>query len=74
MILFILFLSIYYSAYAAYLISYRPPRRVIEEYGYHVEFMHKFGTTMTGNYIDFIEFCVVLLNNNNDAMCSFVYN
>ena len=37
------------SAYAEWFISYRPPHRVIEEYGYEVEFKHKMATSMHGN-------------------------
>jgi hypothetical protein len=31
-----------------YLISYRPPKRVMEEYGYEVEFIHQMNTKMFG--------------------------
>jgi len=37
------------SQYAQYLVSYRPPRRVIEEYGYAVEFVDKVSTSMHGS-------------------------
>jgi hypothetical protein len=36
------------SVYPRYLISYRPPRRVIDEYGYEVEFIHQMNTKMYG--------------------------
>lgn len=39
----------WYSTHAQYLISYRTPRRVLDEYGYEVEFIGKIGTTMTGS-------------------------
>eukprot|EP00605_Chrysophyceae_sp_TOSAG23-4_P000637 GSChrysophyteH1.ASY1.ANO1.718.1 assembled CDS len=37
------------SQYAQYLISYRPPRRVISEYGYRVEFVTQMTTSMHGS-------------------------
>ena len=37
------------SQYAQYLVSYRPPRRVIEEYGYAVEFITQMTTSMHGS-------------------------
>jgi hypothetical protein len=37
------------SMYAKYFISYRPPHRVIHEYGYDVEFMSQFLTSMHGS-------------------------
>jgi hypothetical protein len=37
------------SQYAQYLISYRPPRRVIDEYGYDVEFVDQITTSMHGS-------------------------
>ena len=37
------------SQYAQYLVSYRPPRRVIEEYGYAVEFIDQISTSMHGS-------------------------
>jgi hypothetical protein len=37
------------SFYAKYFISYRPPHRVINEYGYKVEFMNQFLTSMHGS-------------------------
>lgn len=37
------------SVHARYLISYRPPRRVLEEYGYDVEYMHSMNTSMFGS-------------------------
>lgn len=37
------------SVYATTLISYRPPRRVIHEYGYNVEFIAKLPTNMCGS-------------------------
>ena len=43
------------SIYAKYLISYRPPHRVIHEYGYAVEEMTHFITSMHG------EHCTVVL-------------
>ena len=36
------------SAYAEWFISYRPPHRVIGEYGYEVEFKHQMMTSMHG--------------------------
>jgi hypothetical protein len=38
--------------YAKYFISYRPPHRVIDEYGYNVEYMHHFLTSMHGTFCD----------------------
>jgi hypothetical protein len=37
------------SIHAQYLVSYRPPRRVIEEYGYAVEFIDQCLTSMFGS-------------------------
>ena len=37
------------SQYAQYLVSYRPPRRVIEEYGYEVELVDQITTSMHGS-------------------------
>jgi len=37
------------SQYAQCLVSYRPPRRVIEEYGYEVEFIDQMSTSMHGS-------------------------
>ena len=37
------------SQYAECLVSYRPPRRVIEEYGYDVEFVEQLPTSMHGS-------------------------
>jgi hypothetical protein len=37
------------SVHAKYLISYRPPRRVLDEYGYDVEFITKLSTSMFGS-------------------------
>ena len=37
------------SCHCRYLVSYRPPRRVIDEYGYSVEFVDKIMTSMTGS-------------------------
>jgi hypothetical protein len=37
------------SQYAECLVSYRPPRRVIEEYGYAVEFVTQLATSMHGS-------------------------
>lgn len=37
------------SQHAVALVSYRPPRRVIEEYGYAVEFVDSFCTSMHGS-------------------------
>ena len=37
------------SQYAQYLVSYRPPRRVIEEYGYAVDFITQMTTSMHGS-------------------------
>mmetsp|Transcript_11506 Transcript_11506/g.18785 ORF Transcript_11506/g.18785 Transcript_11506/m.18785 type:complete len:392 (+) Transcript_11506:75-1250(+) len=37
------------STHATYLVSYRPPRRVIGEYGYEVEEIGKMPTSMTGS-------------------------
>jgi hypothetical protein len=37
------------SQHAVALVSYRPPRRVIEEYGYAVEFIDSFCTSMHGS-------------------------
>ena len=37
------------STYAEWFISYRPPRRVIEEYGYEVEFISQMMTSMHGS-------------------------
>ena len=37
------------SQYAQYLVSYRPPRRVIEEYGYAVEHVDQISTSMHGS-------------------------
>lgn len=37
------------SQYAEYLVSYRPPRRVIEEYGYAVEHIDQISTSMHGS-------------------------
>lgn len=39
----------YCSTYAEWFISYRPPRRVIEEYGYEVEFISQMMTSMHGS-------------------------
>jgi hypothetical protein len=36
------------STHARYLVSYRPPRRVIHEYGYQVKEVGKINTSMTG--------------------------
>ncbi len=36
------------SVHARYLVSYRPPRRVIEEYGYNVECIDRHDTKMFG--------------------------
>lgn len=36
------------SVYPRFLISYRPPRRVIDEYGYEVECIHQMNTKMFG--------------------------
>lgn len=37
------------SVHARYLVSYRPPRRVLDEYGYDVEYMHSMITSMFGS-------------------------
>lgn len=37
------------SVHAKYLISYRPPARVINKYGYSVEFIHQMPTSMHGS-------------------------
>lgn len=37
------------STHARYLVSYRPPRRVINEYGYAVKELGKINTSMTGS-------------------------
>lgn len=37
------------STHARYLVSYRPPRRVIHEYGYAVTEIGKINTSMTGS-------------------------
>lgn len=37
------------SVHPRYLISYRPPRRVIHEYGYQVEHLHQMNTKMFGS-------------------------
>lgn len=37
------------SVHARYLVSYRPPRRVLDEYGYDVEFLHSMITSMFGS-------------------------
>jgi len=37
------------SQYAEYLVSYRPPRRVIDEYGYAVKFIDQMSTSMHGS-------------------------
>lgn len=37
------------SVHARYFISYRPPRRVIDEYGYDVEFITQMNTSMFGS-------------------------
>jgi len=37
------------SVHAMYLVSYRPPRRILEEYGYKVEYITKMATSMTGS-------------------------
>jgi hypothetical protein len=37
------------STHARYLVSYRPPRRVIGEYGYAVKEIGKINTSMTGS-------------------------
>lgn len=37
------------SMYAQYLVSYRPPHRVIEEYGYEVEIVDQIPTSMHGS-------------------------
>mmetsp|Transcript_24351 Transcript_24351/g.35723 ORF Transcript_24351/g.35723 Transcript_24351/m.35723 type:complete len:408 (+) Transcript_24351:29-1252(+) len=37
------------STHAQYLVSYRPPRRVIKEYGYQVTEIGKINTSMTGS-------------------------
>ncbi len=37
------------SVHARYLVSYRPPRRVLEEYGYDVEYLHSMITSMFGS-------------------------
>lgn len=43
------FYKLYFGSYhAQYLVSYRPPRRVIREYGYHVEYLLKTNTSMHG--------------------------
>lgn len=36
------------SMYAKYLVSYLPPRRIIEEFGYNVVQVHQFMTSMHG--------------------------
>jgi hypothetical protein len=38
------------SCHAEYLVSYRPPHRVIDEYGYAVEFLEQFNTSMHGTH------------------------
>lgn len=35
--------------YAKYFVSYRPPHKVIDEYGYKVNYMHQLMTTMSGS-------------------------
>jgi len=37
------------SVHATHLVSYRPPRRVIDEYGYKVEFIDSINTSMFGS-------------------------
>lgn len=37
------------SVHATHLVSYRPPARVIDEYGYAVEFVDKLNTSMFGS-------------------------
>ncbi|RYY86431.1 hypothetical protein EON63_05815 [archaeon] len=36
------------SVHASHLVSYRPPRRVMEEYGYSVKFVYSVNTSMFG--------------------------
>ena len=36
------------SVHSKYLVSYRPPRRVIDEYGYEVTFLESTPTAMHG--------------------------
>ena len=43
-----------YSKYAQYLISYRPPHRVMGEYGYAVEPVDQILTSMFGMFISYI--------------------
>jgi len=40
------------SVHARYLVSYRPPHRVIHEYGYQVEFVDKYSTRMHGRSLN----------------------
>ena len=37
------------SKHALYFVSYRPPRRVLDEYGYEVEFLESMSTSMHGS-------------------------
>jgi hypothetical protein len=38
------------SLYAIYLISYQPPKFIIDEFGFKVLLMHQFSTRMNGTY------------------------
>jgi len=53
------------STHAKYLVSYRPPRRVINEYGYEVEEMFKMPTSMTGTYTAYKIKSVILITLSN---------
>lgn len=57
------------SVHSECLVSYRPPRRVIEEYGYDVTFVEKFSTLMHGMFNIFITFCLFLLIISHLLVC-----
>jgi hypothetical protein len=63
------------STHAQYLVSYRPPRRVMHEYGYDVEPIGKLSTSMTGElhfegFYTFL-FCLIceMRGMHGESMC-----
>ena len=49
------------SVHAECLVSYRPPEKVIGEYGYDVEFVESLSTSMHGKF-NFIKFCIMIIS------------
>jgi len=53
------------SLYATHLVSYKPPRDIIDSFGFHVQFMdHQFSTHMHGKYNNTIQYflmCIKLM-------------